>query len=191
VQIIFIRHGQGEHTLNIPQSLHIYDPALTNMGMMQAIGLAEEMPLNEDDILIVSPLRRTLQTAEIWSHKILCRKITTPIVSPRIFPQIPKAKTLPCDKLLEKRKILSEFPDFYLHEGLPNKIWTDGINVLPEKEFREIAKNFIDWCKEQNGKRIFVVSHDGTITSFREFITGKKLSRADFPNETSSICLEI
>ncbi|UHA58596.1 hypothetical protein KDJ21_017370 [Metabacillus litoralis] len=62
---------------------------------------------------------------------------------------------------------------------------------MPEKEFREIAKNFIDWCKEQNGKRIFVVSHDGTITSFREFITGKKLSRADFPNETSSICLEI
>jgi len=192
MELIFIRHGQGEHTLNIPQSLHIDDPPLTSSGITQAKGLAEEFPLTEDDILIVSPLRRTLQTAELWSKGVECKKVATPLVSPRLFPQISKAKTLPCDQLLEKRKIQREFPNFYFDEGEPNnKLWANGINVLPEKEFREIAKNFINWCRQQDKERIFVVSHDGTITSYREFITGRKLSRADFPNETGWFSIEI
>ncbi|WP_240051002.1 hypothetical protein [Metabacillus litoralis] len=55
---------------------------------------------------------------------------------------------------------------------------------MPEQEFRGIAEYFINWCREQDKERVFVISHDGTITSYREFITGRKLSRSDFPNET-------
>ncbi|WP_240051001.1 histidine phosphatase family protein [Metabacillus litoralis] len=65
MELIFIRHGQGEHTLNIPQSLHKGDPALTSNGLLQAKGLAKEFPLSEDDILIVSPLRRNSTNSSI------------------------------------------------------------------------------------------------------------------------------
>lgn len=191
MELIFIRHGQGEHTLKIPQSLQIEDPALTISGKEQAKGLAKKFPLNESDSLIVSPLRRTLQTAALWSEKIKCEKVVTPLVSPRMFPQIAEAKTLPCDLLLNKSEIKKEFPDFYIDETLSNTLWIHGINVLPEQEFRIIAENFINWCRKQDKERIFVISHDGTITSYREFITGEKLSRANFPSETGWFSLRI
>ncbi|WP_246055217.1 hypothetical protein [Pseudalkalibacillus caeni] len=55
---------------------------------------------------------------------------------------------------------------------------------MPEKEFKLLAINFLEWCKEQDLKRIYIVSHDGTITSYRQLITDKELSREDFPGET-------
>jgi broad specificity phosphatase PhoE len=65
VELIFIRHGQGEHTLNLPDSLQIQDPSLTKEGVYQAQSLQSEITLNEKDIVIISPVRRTLETANI------------------------------------------------------------------------------------------------------------------------------
>ena len=36
MELVFIRHGEGEHTLDIPSSLHLEDPALTATGKEQA-----------------------------------------------------------------------------------------------------------------------------------------------------------
>lgn len=184
MDIIFIRHGQGEHTLDIPKSFQIENPSLTSKGMEQAKLLRETFPLIHNDVIFISPLRRTLQTAQIWSEKIACRKIVSPLVSPRMFPLLPNKNTLPCDKLLDVETIKKDFPNFEMDLNVSHNLWTDGINILPEHEFINAGKEFITSCKLLHKEKIYIVSHDGTITSYRQLISGEKLSRADFPLET-------
>lgn len=86
MKIIFIRHGQGEHTLSPPESLHMHHPSLTEKGKLQAQQLADTFPLHTDDTIVISPTRRTIETSMIWSHDISCTLIVHPLVSPRMFP---------------------------------------------------------------------------------------------------------
>ncbi|WP_421385329.1 histidine phosphatase family protein [Bacillus salacetis] len=180
MDFIFIRHGQGEHTLNLPDSLQIQDPALTKKGIKQAESLQSQITITDKDIVVISPIRRTLETANILTRNIGCRKVVSPLVSPRMFPQNPEWETLPCDRMLDKKLIREEFPSFTIYEGLPEEFWISGINTMPEQEFSAVAARFLEWCREQNAERIYVVSHDGTINSYRQFIRGENLTREDF-----------
>ncbi|MGD6803865.1 histidine phosphatase family protein [Rossellomorea vietnamensis] len=180
MELIFIRHGQGEHTLNSPDSLQIQDPALTKEGVFQAQSLQSQINLNERDIVVISPVRRTLETASILTKDINCRRIVSPLVSPRMFPQNPEWKTLPCDRMLNPKLIREQFPRFTIQEGLSEELWTSGINTMPEQEFNLLAETFLKWCKSQGVEHIYVVSHDGTINSYRQIMRGEKLTRKDF-----------
>ncbi len=191
MELIFIRHGEGEHTLNIPNSLQASDPVLTNEGINQAKLLRTQLPLLKEVILVISPLRRALQTAHYWSEGINCKKLVNPLVSPRIFPQVSDGRTLPCDELLDRQKISDEFPNVQIEEKLPEELWANGINNLPQQNFNQLAKQFLDWCSQQETQKIYVISHDGTITSYRQFITGNKLTRDDFPKETGWFNIQI
>lgn len=71
MKIIFIRHGQGEHTLSPPESLQMSDATLTEKGVQQAQQLKQTFPLTNKDIIIISPTRRTIETALIWAKKSL------------------------------------------------------------------------------------------------------------------------
>lgn len=184
LELVFIRHGQGEHTLNLPYSLYTTDPSLTDEGIIQAQELRNQLPILKDDIVIISPTRRTLQTAMIWTEGLNATKLVSPLVSPRKFPLKRNSNTLPCDQLLKRAEIRKEFPTFILDKESSQNLWIDGINTIPEDEFTLLARHFLEWCKTQDKKRIFIVSHDGTITSYRQYILGEKLSRDDFPKET-------
>ena len=180
MEIIFIRHGQGEHTVDLPGSLQIQDPSLTQEGVNQAETLQSRFTLTERDLVVISPVRRTLETAMIITKDINCRKIVSPFVSPRMFPQKREWETLPCDRMLDKELIKKEFPSFTIDEALSEELWTSGINTMPEQEFSRVAETFLTWCKSQGVEHIYIVSHDGTINSYREFIGGEKLTREDF-----------
>ncbi|MBN8234052.1 histidine phosphatase family protein [Halobacillus kuroshimensis] len=185
MEIVFIRHGQGEHTLNVPKTLHISDPSLTNEGIIQATALKKELSLTGKDVILSSPTQRTLQTASILCEDIPVRKLVSPLVAPRMFPQLPEEKTLPCDEILSKEEAVGRFPDFYLHESLRGDLWELGINTMPPKKFKVLAEEFLKACEQLTiNNRIHIVSHDGTITSIREVITGRTLTREDFPKET-------
>ncbi|WP_068985501.1 phosphoglycerate mutase family protein [Lysinibacillus xylanilyticus] len=184
MDLVFIRHGQGEHTLDMPKSLQIKDPSLTPKGEKQAKLLRNQFPLTNDDIIIISPTRRTLRTAFIWSENIDCRKIVSPFVSPRLFPLLHDKSTLPCDKILDLEIIQKDFPTFEIDINVPLDLWSDGINVMPENKFIKIAEEFIIKCKLLQKEKIYIVSHDGTMTSYRQLISGHNLSRKDFPSET-------
>lgn len=184
MELVFIRHGEGEHTLDIPSSLYIENPELTAKGVVQAKHLRNQIPLNNKDIIFISPIRRTLETAFIWSENINCRKIISPLVSPRMFPIRPGYSTLPCDKIIDLEVITNVYPIFELDSKAPRNLWTEGINTLPEKQFAKLAEEFIVNCKRLQKKKIYIVSHDGTITSYRQMISGQRLTRKDFLQET-------
>ncbi|WP_085524675.1 histidine phosphatase family protein [Tuberibacillus sp. Marseille-P3662] len=184
MEIVFIRHGQAEHTLNVPDSLQESDPALTETGVKQARVLKDTIDLSPDDVLIISPVRRTLETALLLGETIPCIKIAHPLVSPRMFPLIPNGQTLPCDRILPVQLIARDFPSIKLAEGLSEQLWMQGINTFPEGKFNRWAEELIAWCRTFGKERIYIVSHDGTITSYRQYLNGNRLTRQDFPKET-------
>lgn len=183
MELIFVRHGQGDHTESMPDSLQKTNPSLTREGIKQVEQLRSKLPLTSEDVLIVSPTLRTLQTAWIWSEKACCQKFAHPLVGPRIFPVRPAAKTLPCDELMDTDKLKEDFPTFEMAENLSSVLWSEGINVLPETEYRKLTKEFIAYCKSFKREKIYIVSHDGTITSYRQTILEEPLTREDFLGE--------
>ncbi|MGR9050748.1 histidine phosphatase family protein [Halobacillus faecis] len=186
MELIFVRHGEGEHTINHDR-LHTLHPALTTRGESQAGELQKTWPLASEDLLIVSPTLRTLQTAERWSEGISCSRVVSPAVGPRMFPQKKEWKTLLCDRTLDKDQVSAEFPGFQL----TGDRWGEGINEIPEKEFEDVASELIRWCKQQGKDRVFVVTHDGTMTAYRQWIEGDPLTREDFPEETGWIRVKV
>ncbi|MYL50063.1 histidine phosphatase family protein [Halobacillus litoralis] len=186
MELVFVRHGEGEHTEK-PDRLHTLHPALTLRGESQARELQGTWPLSSEDLLIVSPTLRTLQTAERWSESIPCRRVVSPALGPRMFPQKKEWKTLPCDRTLRKDQVWADFPGFQLTD----EQWEEGINEIPEKEFEDVASELIHWCKQQGKDRVFVVTHDGTMTAYKQWLDGKTLTRKDFPKETGWIRVKV
>ncbi|NRG34687.1 histidine phosphatase family protein [Niallia circulans] len=184
MDLIFIRHGEGEHTLNLPASLQKRNPSLTKKGRDQANKLKERLPLTTQDIVFISPLVRTLETAMLWTDGVDCQKIVTPYVSPRMFPLLTNKQTLTCDLMMEKEKILDIFPVFELDDNPPASLWENGFNTVIDSEFTRQAEEFLANCRHLKKEKIYIVSHDGTITSYRQLILGRPLSRDDFPKET-------
>nr|WP_285851285.1 histidine phosphatase family protein [Sporosarcina aquimarina] len=182
--MIFIRHGQGEHTLDIPNSLYLKNPSLTAKGINQAELLRKKFLITDEDILFISPIRRTIETALIWTKNMDCRKIVSPLVSPRIFPTRTNAETLPCDELIDLEIIKSDYPNLELDTNVATYLWHEGINTMPDREYNKIAHEFIASLKLLKSNKIYIVSHDGTITAYRQFISGCSLSREDFLDET-------
>lgn len=86
MEIYFFRHAQGQHVLNPPTSLQMQDPSLSDVGKKQANQLKETFPVSNDDLFIISPLRRTIQTALIWTSDVQCKRIVHPLIGPRMFP---------------------------------------------------------------------------------------------------------
>lgn len=189
--MIFIRHGQGEHTVNLPDSLHLTNPSLTFKGISQAGKLRTSLPLNAKDMLIVSPTLRTLQTASIWSAGIACQKFIHPLAGPRIFPARSNAATLPCDRLLDLKRLQSDFQNFIFAPDSSSCLWPEGINTLPEDGFDQLAEDFIGFCQSFKSRKVYIVTHDGTITSYRQKISNQKLTREDFLGETEWIQLVV
>ncbi|MDA1907652.1 phosphoglycerate mutase family protein [Bacillus cereus] len=184
MKLVFVRHGEGEHTKDLPASLQMLNPSLTDEGRNQAKLLQCNVPLQETDILIASPTLRTLQTAAIWSERGACQKIVHPYVSPRIFPYREGAKTLQCDHIVDQGVITNLFPHFSIEKSTNKQLWMEGINTISENRFQQIVDEFLLWCCELGAERICIVSHDGTITAYRQYLQNVVLTRSDFLQET-------
>ncbi|PEU69884.1 histidine phosphatase family protein [Bacillus paramobilis] len=191
MKLVFVRHGEGEHTKDLPSSLQVLHPPLTNEGRNQAKLLPCNMPLQETDILIASPTLRTLQTATIWGEKVACQKIAHPYVSPRIFPYREGAKTLPCDHIVDQEMIENLLPHFLIEKSTNKQLWTEGINTISVNSFQQIVDEFLLWCYELGAERICIVSHDGTITAYRQYLQKVVLTRSDFLKETGIYEMEV
>lgn len=191
MKLVFVRHGEGEHTKDLPSTLQVLHPSLTDEGRNQAKLLQCNVPLQETDILVASPTIRTLQTATIWSEKVSCQTIVHPYVSPRIFPYREGAKTLPCDHIVDQEMIANLFPHFLIEKSTNKQLWTGGINIISENSFQQIVDEFLLWCYELGAERICIVSHDGTITAYRQYLQKVVLTRSDFLQETGIYEMEV
>src|SRR5690606_20216451 len=131
------------------------------------------------DLILVSPTRRTVETAAILKNRL--DFMITPLVGPRMYPQNPQSPFLACDHILSKVEIKTlyesaEILDFNLN------CWKEGINRIDQDVFEGYAKKLLNWIGNRYD-RVFMISHDGTITNYRLLLGEKGLSRKDFLGE--------
>ncbi|MDF2961205.1 MAG: histidine phosphatase family protein [Paenibacillus sp.] len=177
MEIVFVRHGHGEHMVRIPDSYNVADPGLTELGKEEAVQLRMTLPLTEEDAVIASPTRRALQTAQLWCAGTNAARFIHPAIGPRQFPNRYDFTTMPCDTTLEPPRLTELFSDFLLPGDVPAYLWLQGINTVPDLLFEKWADQFLAWCKRLDKKKVYMVSHDGTIASYMRHIQGGKLNR--------------
>jgi broad specificity phosphatase PhoE len=187
LELLFIRHGQGEHNLDVPDRLSIEHPYLTDKGKDQVAVLIPELSLDPDVLFVVSPTVRTLETARILTANCPeIRKFTSAAVGPRMFPQNPAWLPAICDQTLSIETIEGEYPDFTAMHRDSNSLWTAGVNTLEQDRFAECADQLIQCIKAHRKERAIIVSHDGTITNYRMLLGEQGLTREDFLGEAGT-----
>jgi hypothetical protein len=179
MEFIFIRHGHGEHLNDYPNCLNTLHPSLTEYGKFQVTQLRDKIRFNSDDLILVSPTKRTVETAAILKNNF--DFVITPLVGPRMFPQNPELPFLACDHILSRAEIGNLYGSVRILDFDLN-CWTEGINRVEQDVFEGYAKILIDWIDDSYNK-VFIISHDGTITNYRILLGEKGLTRKDFLGE--------
>jgi phosphohistidine phosphatase SixA len=181
LEFILIRHGHGEHLNDYPNRLNTLHPDLTEYGKFQVTQLRNQISFDTDDLVLVSPTKRTIETAIMLKNNLDLGFIITPLVGPRMFPHNPELPFLDCDHIYSKAEITNlyrgvEIIDFNLD------CWKEGINRIDQDVFEGYARQLLSWIGDRFNK-IFVISHDGTITNYRILLGEKGLTRKDFLGE--------
>lgn len=189
MELVFIRHAEGEHTSDWPNQLHMMQPALTESGIQQAEQMGTLYPLSSEDVVVASPTRRTIETVNIWSKDISIQKYVTPLLGPRMFPQNPEWEPLGCDKIYTLDELSTYYPEFTVLSS-EQALWKEGINTISTEQFEYQADKFIRWISSFK-RTVYCVSHDGTINSYRQFLGEPDVTRNDFLRETGIFRIRI
>jgi len=193
-ELVFIRHGQGAHNLDVPDRLNIRHPNLTAKGRGQVSELRNQLNVRQSDIFIVSPTVRTIETALLLTERLAQPGLWVhPLAGPRMFPFDLKMPTSGCDIPLPLAELEKKYPNLMLLElGESDGLhWEHGINRIDQAAFRQTGQSLLDWIGKQDKDRAFIISHDGTITCYRELLGQQGLTRADFPGEAGFYKMEI
>jgi len=203
--VSFIRHGQSEanHLCDIQGNAKgCWDPHITELGVSQAKKRAEELAktpeLYDFELIVVSPMTRTLETCV---NALVDYIGKVPIIAqPLVAEQLTE-----CDDIGKPPKVIkelwSEYPiDFGLLPDKPEVWWYPGPKAVisnPENETMESqqkvylseegeweepwelvlerAHKFENWLRERTEQHICVVSHGG----FIEALVGTTLGNAE------------
>jgi len=172
--VCFIRHGQAMH--NIPyeqgkrdEAIKILDPELSDLGKEQAKGVQTDPLLleamggedgNGIELVVVSPLRRTIQTALLALEKWLAGKEGRKLV---LMPDLQETGEVPCDTGSPIDKIKDIFKeqlhllDFSaMYDGWERK---EGVNLDTAKTIQARLGRFELWLKGRPEHSAVVVAH--------------------------------
>ena len=167
--IYLIRHGLAKHNLNyllFGEDAYIgeenIDTHLVEEGIKQAETLGKTWDnINNIDYVLVSPLTRTLQTAQ---H--IFKNIKVPIVACEELKEFPQGIHT-CSKRIEKSKLKENFPfvDFSLIRSEKDEMWNPERKETEQElsERVDIVRNFIKTLRVEN---IAVVSHSTFIMKY-------------------------
>ena len=150
MKITLIRHAQGYHNVN--ESYHIKDANLTLEGIEQSKKARRYLVNPNFDIIYVSPLERTLETANIIFINEIHKLKALEIIRERIENLCDTRKNIS-----EKKKNFENI-DFSLIDSDQDQYKFESI-----KETSRRAQRFIDFAKKSNYNNICIVSHFGFI----------------------------
>lgn len=101
----FVRHAQGVHNLSYANH-HLLDPELTPLGEEQARALGARFPVLENiQLILSSPLRRTIQTALLAFPS----QVGDGALQVIAWPEVQEASDLNCDTGSELLDIKAKF----------------------------------------------------------------------------------
>ncbi|KAI1334020.1 phosphoglycerate mutase-like protein [Xylariaceae sp. FL0016] len=158
-RLILTRHAQAEHNVGLDYS--IPDAPLTPLGKKQATSLSRQIPelQQEADLIVSSPLRRTLQTTYLgWAPAIERLGGLKKVVC---LPQAQECNDFPCDTG-SPRKTLEADPEFAVFDlaQLPDD-WTSkqGFWAADHDSLTSRARWVRQFLRERPEKNIVFVAH--------------------------------
>ncbi|KAF8866436.1 phosphoglycerate mutase-like protein [Acephala macrosclerotiorum] len=177
--VILIRHAEALHNVsNKSPNYELHDPALTDLGFGKqceelARHLQNELPLAQQiELIVVSPMRRTLQTAQQALGWLMERGV--PVV---LGPEWQENSAKPCDTGTPISLMEKEWPQFDWSSVDPVYPSKTGIYEYTRQGLTERGTRAKKLIKERPEKVIAVVSHSGFL---RCGVSQKKYENADF-----------
>ncbi|KAL1960115.1 hypothetical protein VTO42DRAFT_287 [Malbranchea cinnamomea] len=164
-----VRHAQGYHNLT-PANHVIHDPLLTPHGETQCKNLLANFPYHDDvDLVVASPLRRTLYTALLAFEKPIREKGLKVIA----LPDLQETSDVPCDLGSDLAALETEVreKDLPVDLSLVTEGWNDkskGRYAPTTPAIAARAREARRWLKARPEKNIVVVSHGGYLHYFTE-----------------------
>ncbi len=153
MKIYLVRHGQTDHNLN--NMYNREDEDLTNLGIDQAKELSKKIALIYYDIIISSPLKRTLHTANIINIKE--KEIIT---DDKIKERDPGSLSGRPIEVTNRE----EYWNYYtkMQYGTSERITI----------FFERIKEFLDDLKTKKYNSVLIVGHSGVSKAFYGYFNG-------------------
>jgi len=152
-----VRHAQGLHNL-CAANTKIHDPDLTPLGEQQCAELQKRFPHHQGiDLIVSSPIRRTLYTA-LHSFKDDIRTKSLTIVA---LPELQETSDLPCDTGTSPSQLAHEFAKDSIDFTLFQPGWNEKTGKWsPDAEaIKKRAQEAREWLSQRPEKEIVVVTH--------------------------------
>jgi len=172
--LYLIRHGQGVHNVLYESGRHeeshaVLDPSLTEVGFQQAKDVAADPLLQKAlhgtadekvQLVVVSPLRRTLQTAigAFGDWLLTDEGAGVPMVA---HADIQETGEVDCDSGRPLSVVRGEFTEDYLDWGEVSEHWNDksGINRDNGPCLLSRLNRFRRWLASRPEERVALVAH--------------------------------
>ncbi|KAI1760355.1 phosphoglycerate mutase-like protein [Hypoxylon sp. FL1150] len=173
--VILIRHGEALH--NIDNDWDLPDPLLTAKGIEQSKVLGAELEANfpyaQDECrILVSPLRRTLQTVHYSLQWLRDRGVPV-----EVRAEWQETSSNPCDIGDDPSVLQKEWPELdfsSLDPIYPQKI---GLYESSEAAYRKRASFARRWLFKRPEKCIVVVTHSGFL---KRTVQGPKYKNVEY-----------
>ncbi len=171
--LYWIRHG--ESLSNISESNYqIIDPCLTLKGYEQCELLKKKLEtekiIDNIDLIVVSPLNRTLETYSNIIDKNNVKNILT--IS---LDEIRERIDHPCHKRISisEKKNKYKFVNFDKIKNNQDLMYTKFNGQEPKTHVIERCEWFVDWLKNRKEKNIMIITHGNfLLPMFSDILTG-------------------
>ncbi|KAK2628166.1 hypothetical protein QTJ16_002812 [Diplocarpon rosae] len=169
--LILIRHAEAQHN-NIP------DPALTDRGFGQqcselAQHLQNELPLAQEvELIVVSPMRRTMQTAQQALGWLMARGV--PVM---LRAEFQENSSKPCDTGTSIAIMEKEWPQFDWSSVDPVYPENTGLYEFSMNGLKQRGIAARKFLRDRPEKVIVVVSHAGFL---RTSLCHRRFDNADY-----------
>ncbi|MGP6207889.1 histidine phosphatase family protein [Cuniculiplasma sp. SKW3] len=162
--LFILRHG--ETTANSKGYWYNHEDAdINETGIEQAVKISEKIKVLNPEVIISSPLKRCVHTAEIVLDRTNPKQFT--LNTHLVERNLKSLEGLDTEGIKKKFGIEMDFPTSGKIDHLPD--------VEPSNLFYERVKRAFDEIIEENkGKRTLVVTHGGVMWAFADIYLGMK-----------------
>lgn len=177
--LILIRHAEALH--NVDKDYSIPDPVLSQLGLQQCVQLRDHLRQNlpladQAELIVVSPMRRTLQTALLGLDWLIERGVPV-----RLDAGWQENSASPCDTGSPVSILQAEFPT--LDFSAVDPIYPEKANpptnpyAFTRRAVVQRGQTCLEWLYNRPEKIIAVVSHSGFL---RCSVSQRRYANADY-----------
>jgi len=168
-KIYLIRHAESEANaaIDLDNPTFYYDARITTFGKKKAIETREKLKQIKFDLMVSSPLSRTLQTFSII--------FPNPIFNTLVLPLAREHLGHSCDVGRHPKILQKEFPNFDF-SSIKNYWWNNDIPIeeklIKQESLKELdirVEKFKLWINSREENTIAVVSHGTFISRITNF----------------------